>query len=97
MDDESIKIACAAFIVISAGISKKPKRKFPRKRRYWMTQLFESRSRYNGKVTVNINKFNSEGDECEMRLFNNLGKVKQPVCFSGSTVAVEIIDIWIFG
>nr|CAI5842559.1 unnamed protein product [Callosobruchus analis] len=53
MDDESIKIACAAFIVISAGLSKKPKRKFPRKRRYWMTHLFESRSRYNGSDLLN--------------------------------------------
>nr|CAI5864889.1 unnamed protein product [Callosobruchus analis] len=55
MDDESIKIACAAFIVISAGLSKKPKRKFPRKRRYWMTHLFESRSRYNGNRTGSLN------------------------------------------
>lgn len=49
MDDESIKIACAAFIVlfINAGISK-PKRKLVRKRRYWMTELFKSRSRYSG-------------------------------------------------
>nr|CAH7733001.1 unnamed protein product [Callosobruchus chinensis] len=63
LEDESIKIACAAFIVINAGISKKPNRKFSRKRRYWLTQLFESRSRYNESDLLNFCRLSSSDFE----------------------------------
>nr|CAH7746951.1 unnamed protein product [Callosobruchus chinensis] len=60
MEEESIKIAWAAFIVISAGIPKRTKRKFSKKRRYWLTQLFESRSRYNESDLLNFCRLSSD-------------------------------------
>lgn len=50
MSDEQLQIACAAFIVLCDALKSKQKKKT---RRYWMTTIFKSRSRYRASNLLN--------------------------------------------
>ena len=47
--NKKLTIASAGFLVISSLLKDKPKRK----RRWWMTRIFESRSKYSGSDMLN--------------------------------------------
>lgn len=49
MDDEKVRFACAAFIVLCDAL----KPKIRRNRRYWMTRIFKSRNRYRATNLLN--------------------------------------------